>query len=488
MKVSGVLSRQFFVELLILRLRAATQISKSIRAVSLVGATLITFFFQGCGGFLPQSSKFLSQDLGSEGHIETPPPQGGLGPAPKDLLEGEIPPAEDSPFRPVRPPATDKQACSIHDQWGEPACPYVRELYESGRGAGNFGDFYDNRDDAHAEINKNMFLQVTIMPRLGRGGYRGNGHPNQITLGNASLAFGTDLWRSTPRDLTFDQPTIDGLYQQYTKGNSRYFYPEHLDYDEVDHFHAHVPMMGVSQGSSASETDELQRFFAMLAALRPDTKKALRDAGLLFPTLEMLNRRVRVDSSAEYLTGQAHRIALDNTSRSLEMSKAAQSIAPNCVPPMAQIEVVEDTYTEARERHFQSPTSISRIYRGMQGTKRLRISAQKSYDLNSLPLTYHWSVLQGGAYVRISKLNASGSLADIEIRYHPQYEIDSPSGKKRTNRVDVALFVKNRCWYSAPAVVSSFTLNNEDRKYRPPDFLELLSVTKTNGYVHPFLK
>jgi hypothetical protein len=274
------------------------------------------------------------------------------------------------------------------------------------------------------------------------------------------------------------------VYQQY-RHNNHYWYPEHRDHDDVDYFHGQMPTLSVSQGSSGSEMDEVKRFAYALAAFRPETKRVLVAAGLLMPAVQMIFRRSRAADDTEYLTGAAHPSAFDDASVTMAMIEMANGMTADSVPPLVQLEVTDETYDVVdgkNERWFTLPVSVCRIFRGPEYTKRITVSAEGSIDLNARPLTYHWSVLRGDPqHVRISPVDAAGAVVEIEIDYHPKTLIGETA--RLSNLVEVGAFVHNGVYYSAPAFVTSYTLDNEDRVYDQDG--NLVSQTPNDNYVYP---
>ena len=95
------------------------------------------------------------------------------------------------------------------------------------------------------------------------------------------------------------------------------------------------------------------------------------------------------------------------------------------------------------------------------------VSAEGSGDVNDRPLSYHWVVLRGdSAKITIKPTNKTGSAVDITVAYQPRQPI-APGSNMESNRVDIGLFVHNGAYYSAPAFICFFTLDDEARTYDP---------------------
>jgi len=368
---------------------------------------------------------------------------------------------------------------------GSAECTFIKEKYDAGEAAGNRGDWYHNSDKFHAKINLREFPQADLMYTYSYSSQYNRVRSEKVIVGNSSTAATSgESWHSHQRGAMTRQYYMDKVYQQYTS-NNMYWYPEHRDHDDVDYYHGKSPYICSSQGSSGSELDEVRKFFYTLAAFKPDVKKILISCGLLMPTLQMIFRRSRVADDSEYLSAKAHPSAFDNTASLMSQITMSNAIDPGNIPPMIQMEIVDETYVNnyegKTEKLFTTPASICRIFRNMDYTKEITVSTEGSYDINGRALTYHWVVLRGDPeHVRISCLNAEKSTAKIEIDYHPKAVIEG--GPRETNMVEVGVFVHNGEYYSAPGFITSYTLDNEERTYESGSLIDILSNT---NYVYP---
>lgn len=368
------------------------------------------------------------------------------------------------------------------------ACTFLKATTRSDI-AGNLGDFYlagdyDSATTYHASINVTPLPQLDFMDKIAGTDYSVNPSytsrgfenrifPGKVVIGNSSTAYTSGTWGGHARRDCMASYQVNSTYMQYIN-NTHMWYPEHLDHDEKDQHYAKIPYCSASQGSSGSELDEIQKFVRTVAAFKSSVKEVLRQNGLIIPTLQMIFRRTRVASDAEYLTGLAHPSAFDNYSNQDAMMAMAYGINANNIPPVVSLELVSHTYDGASgkdyftpstsEVFFETPASISLIYRGRQYTKEAIISARRSYDVNNKPLTYHWSVLRGNPqHVRITPLVSDASVVKIAIDYHPETTIEGAT--RLTNMVEVGAFVNNGSYYSAPGFVTSYSLNFEERLY-----------------------
>ncbi|HEV8290881.1 MAG TPA: hypothetical protein VGP94_03125 [Tepidisphaeraceae bacterium] len=371
----------------------------------------------------------------------------------------------------------------------------LRQWQAEGTAAGNNGDYYDNRDRGHSElkltpypgmlkipyseqdrkINRDWGAQFSIIPR--------------VVFGNSSTAAHATATGSNTRLYYTNRGGIEFLYQQYTHNNI-YVYPEHRDHDPGhngvpppgsseggygDLFPANTPYLITSQGSSGTDQAFLKAIAGTLAAFRPEVKKKLVETGLLMPTIQMIFRMTNKHiEPKQYLTGPAHPSAFDlNWVDEVKMAQMAHEIRLEKIPPMVQIRVMEEDqmqngrdFFEAgpNERHADSPCAIARIFRGVQKTRRIKVSAEGSYDVNQLPLKFHWVILRGDENLISIKPNAEGTQADISVAWHERRPTFAGSVID-SNRVDIGVFAHNGAYYSAPAFITFFCLDSEARTY-----------------------
>ena len=393
----------------------------------------------------------------------------------------------------------------------KPAQELVRQWYAEGTAAGNHGDLYDNRDRKHSSLAYTNFPLLTRLEygsaakarRLDWGAQTWFLY-NAVTLGNASVAATQgDNWTSVARASYVSPRAMALLHAQY-RANHLYIYPEHRDHDPTgghgDVFPVNTPYIVISQGSSGSDRPFLEALALTLAAFRPETKQALVQKGLLAPTLQMILRRCNpaVKTADEYLDGAAHPTVFDHPQIGLErMVKLAHAITPADLPPLAALELVEDTPARPGIDFFHhvpsevlctTPHVIGRVVRSTAYERRMVVSAAPSADANGRALSYHWRVLRGDTNrIRINPLDDAGTRVELIIPYHERYPVRKGE-ILHSSRVDIGLFVHNGAHYSAPAFVSLFYLANEKREY--DDQQRIRSVQYSGGttpgpYVDP---
>ena len=94
------------------------------------------------------------------------------------------------------------------------------------------------------------------------------------------------------------------------------------------------------------------------------------------------------------------------------------------------------------------------------------VSAEASRDLNDKPLKWHWVVLRGDAEaIKIQPRNKA-RLGGRTERAVPPAPADQTGQALESNRVDIGCFVHNGAYFSAPAFITFFSLDNEDRRVR----------------------
>jgi len=94
----------------------------------------------------------------------------------------------------------------------------------------------------------------------------------------------------------------------------------------------------------------------------------------------------------------------------------------------------------------------------------MKVSAEGSFDVNKLPLTFNWVILRGDENLISIKPNPAGNQADISVAWHERRPTVGGSVID-SNRVDIGVFAHNGTYYSAPAFITFFCLDSEARTY-----------------------
>ena len=398
-----------------------------------------------------------------------------------------------------------------------PAGNLVREWWSEGTAAGFDGDLYDNRDEDHSTLKRKLFPllpQIEYGPDAKALGLH-RGVPQRImhrgvVLGNASLAMTAGpMWRSMPRLAMSNARTIGLLNAQYTN-NQLYVYPCHVDHspghngklgDEKgkhgDVYFANTPFLITSQGSSYTDQPFLQALALTMAAFRPETKQFLVEQSALAPTLQMIFRRSNtpVKTDDDYLSGIAHPVVFpgDNVD-SERMVRLAHELTPETVPPVVALRVVEeDAYVHGRdyfdpvpgEQIFDTPIAIARIMRATARTRKMVVDAGDPRELSGAVSEFHWSLLQGDPErVEIRPLKEDGSRVELTVAWHPRFP-SATDPNLETNRVDIACFARSGKHWSAPAFVTFYCPDNEERFYDEQG--RIAEVRYNDNYADPVL-
>jgi hypothetical protein len=411
--------------------------------------------------------------------------------------------------RPAKPPGVVLQ----HGEIGK----RLRKWFDEGTAAGNFGDLYDNCDRDHSNLKYAEFPQlqrVEYRPVIEKHvpfGLQNRFLHGGVVIGNSSTSLvNSPVWRSNPR-MAYGNPASMGTLSLHYFANHLYIYPEHEDHDPGhngkggygDVYPANTPYMLISQGSSYTDQPFLDALACTLAAFRPEVKELLAKHHLISPTLQQVFRSsyklvVRPD---DYFTGLAHPSVFDGSLIDpLKMIEAAHALTPKTIPPVARLRVEQQDqavvgrdYFEIgdRETLFDTPCAIARIGRSTKYRRRMLVSARESFDVNQHELKFRWVLLRGDASrISITPQNESGSQAEIAVAWQPRRRI-RPTIKIESNRVDIGVFAHNGSHWSAPAFVTWFFLDNEERVY--DDEGRIRSVVYHGGsdagnYVDPLIQ
>lgn len=345
---------------------------------------------------------------------------------------------------------------------------------------------YENRDGQHSPLNLALYPQLHLFALNAQTGP--NVGPSsmlraQPMIGNCSMAAPATSGGSLPRLYQMSPQGTNLLMMQYL-ANNLMLYPEHQDYDTgangVNGYGDLFPINNccclISQGSSGSDQPFLQAFLATMAAFPPETQRVLIRQRILMPTLQAIFRQSNqmVVKELDYFSGVAHPVVFDSTKLDeLKMIRQAHEMTPEKIPPLVQINVVEETSLNAGKHFFEpenalthkladTPVSIARILRGSLDEYGMVIHLGKIADLQKRPLKLLFQVLQGDP--KLIQIDHSGGAPylRLKVRWHPP--MITATGI-RSNRVDIGIFATNGANVSAPAIISFYMLPNEHRFY-----------------------
>ncbi len=389
----------------------------------------------------------------------------------------------------------------------------LRRWHKAGTAVGHRGVLYDNRDRGHSSFPASPFPQLSRVVYPEAAVARGLDLAWQelflhqgIVVGNSSTAnIHPVFWRSQARAALTAPDGPRRLHAQY-RANHLYVYVEHTDHDpghdgegggHGDLFPANTPYVLVAQGSSGADQPFLEAVLATLAAFPPETRDRLEAEGLLMPSVQRLFRLAAVGGDREaYLGGRAHPSVFDAAAlRPRTMVELAHGLAPDDLPPLASLRVVEEEdgglrFGYGSERLFDTPCAVARVFRSATPSRRLVLSALDSTDPLGAPLSYHWRILRGDPEkISIRPQRADGAIVEIEIDHHGRLPTE-PGSPIESTRVDIGLFVESGDRLSAPAFFTTLFLENETRVHGPGGRLESIDFTDPETryrYVDPLI-
>lgn len=368
---------------------------------------------------------------------------------------------------------------------GDPAARLVNEWWVAGTAAGLGAITYENRDGQHSQLDTSLYPQLKVL----KADANDKGPARVVrplpVIGNCSMASAPDQVGCLPRLYMSDPSGSEFLAKQYFL-NNHFIYPEHLDHDKGgnglggygDLLPLNTPMVTISQGSSSSDQPFLRAFITAAAAFRPETQKVLIEKKLLVPTLQAIFRRSNkmVTSDNDYFNGKAHPAVFDASQIDEEkMVRLAHEITPESIPPVAVIEVKDETKSERGRQWFEpeggqfftatanTPVSIGRIFRENTAEHGFLVSLDKSFAANpKQKLSARLVVLQGDPRFVTIEQQPGTTLARIRVRWQPPVP-----GARGTlsHRIDIGAFATDGKQVSAPAILSIYMLPNEMRFY-----------------------
>jgi len=395
-------------------------------------------------------------------------------------------------------------------RWSGPAASEIGPWLATNAAAGNFGDFYDNRDDGHSRLDCAPFAGL-IPIVYDADARRHNAHYgldqflyNGVVIGNSSVAVTSGLyWRSVPRGALTEGPATAFLFLQYLR-NHLYCYPSHHDHDANglgDLYPVNQPYVLISQGSSGSDQPFLKAVAATLAAFRPETKQFLAARGLVMPTVQMLLRASQktVVKPEDYLDGLAHPTVFDAANLDVErMVRMAHALTTNDIPPVVALRTLAETrampgvdYFDAfnSEALYDTPCVIGRIMRSTAHRHTMTVGAQ----LTGVPADgwrLRWVVLRGDPRkITLLPLQPDQSQVEVSVMHHGGRFSVRAGQPLQSSRVDIGVFATRGQQVSAPSFVSFFHLNNETRTYADDGRILTMdyTVAATNRYVDPVI-
>lgn len=374
----------------------------------------------------------------------------------------------------------------------DPVGLLLNEWAAAGSAAGLKALTYENRDEGHSMLPMQLWpgLKLHAFSDEDKATGRSKGPARLVrefpVIGNCSMAAPADKGGSLGRFFFMEPEGCRFLAAQYLS-NQLFIYPEHQDHDPGgngaggwgDLFPLNHPGVLVCQGSSGSDQPFLSAMLGAIAALPGDTQKKLIENRLLMPAAQYLLRRHNrmVTSDEDYLSGKAHPVVFDQSFLDeKKMVLAANAMTPGAIPPLAVIEIIEESAFEAGAHFFEpdsihphrmadTPVACARIYRGNLPEYQIVVSAAKSADLMRRPLKLKVAVLQGDSQLVRIESQPDKPMARLAVRWQPPSLTTRPGSRVRSHRLDVGFFVDNGVSLSPPAILSVLMLPNERRFY-----------------------
>lgn len=212
-----------------------------------------------------------------------------------------------------------------------------------------------------------------------------------------------------------------------------------------------------------------------LAAFPRETFAAMRAAGLVAPTLQMILRRnlERVAREADCFTAAAHPVVIKGSRlRPGRIVAQAAAMTPEAVAPLIALAVEHEKFAAAAglarlsERLLDTPQAIARLGRGWDWRREMVVRARVAVGAED-GVIFDWRRLQGDpARIDITPLDPAGRRARLRITWHDPWEppraLDRAAARageapmRRLSRVDIAVFARRPgAAPSAPAFVSA---------------------------------
>ena len=383
-----------------------------------------------------------------------------------------------------------------------PERPYVAAWLSEGSGAGNTGDLYVNRDDAHSQLAVGDFPNLTVVHYDAPARALGLHLDLPNTLFGNTPVFGNisrgrlkgAFWRSMAR-AAFTDPGIAARMDLFYRNNQFWVLPAVNDFGKPeigDVFPANAPFQLVTLGASWSDQPFLRAALAASASFRRPAKQALIRRRLLAPTLQWLFRRTQkgVRTEEDYLSAAAHPMAFDaKRLDAAELVKRAHDLKMEEIPPMVSLALINsrlfpikfpepgrDYPDSVSEVLFNTASAICMILRAPDGERTFLVRAQTAPELDP-GATFAWRVVNGPAdAVKIAA--PLGETVNGPENGFAQITIDR---RHLTNRIDVACFAKTtHTSFGAPSIISFYPIPQEKRTYRPDGQIAAIDYTNPN--------
>ncbi len=353
-------------------------------------------------------------------------------------------------------------------------CFEARLVLAPGKGDGNDGDLYMNRDAAHSMLAVTNWPGLTEVKLDLAGRQRGMDldFPNLIfpypVFGNCSRAYLHPVyWRSIPRALmTTDAARLQAMSRFYLS-NQTWVFPAVNDFNpggtNRDCFASVTPYWIATQGASWSDQYYLRAALEASRSFKPAVKRLLVLRGLLAPTIQSVLRKSLkgVMTDEDYLGPKAHPTAFPPNGLDLaKVSRLASELKLDEIPPVAIVRVAmekTDNPSAWPECTYATACASAFVLRAPAEKRAFLLQADGGKD-------YAFRVVHGDtSAVRLTHKDGRSVLVELERA-------------ALTNRLDIAVFAKNgTSGWGAPSFVSFF-VQNPDAAYSDPALNPQLQV------------
>ena len=330
------------------------------------------------------------------------------------------------------------------------AVEYARELHEAGRdvGAANF-HFID--------VDRRCYAPTLLGCTASYKGSTNDARSVYARLCSSHEASGNEIRHL----LKFNVLGVYGIADDYGRGG-------------VDR------LMAVFPGALAfHDSGDADDFVCLCADAYRAMSPAVREAGGIKQVIDLVRRGQKcVNSESDFMSGIAQRPALSiddiDVRKMLRAARNMKEPYPD-TPLIAEAKLdfkatpVSDLWVAPYDRPLmvRSPLHAGFVARWAEKTGKLLVKVRKDEG------EFTWKVLQGDeAKIRFNKLpdvseeGAQLEQMEIEVDYHPAFEVALPGGKKlKTSRVDIGCFHVVGGRASLPAVVSVLFMPAETREY-----------------------
>lgn len=330
----------------------------------------------------------------------------------------------------------------------------VLALATAGTAAGFTGMTYINGDDTHARADTSRMTGIDARVMM---------NPPAAPLDDVAMGIvnesrscnPTGGWISIPRcGLRAPVPLFDA--------NMLSFWPEHRDHGMRDYYQWQAPFFVLSQGSSGTELDEVNKSLLAMAILRPAVRAALAEDGLVAAVIASLLRRSRVGSDLELMTQEGQVVALRDADNLATMLAMAAAIREGELPPIAEV-TADATGIPAAWMFGPSQTSDYAVgwapfavpTETPAGRFTVTVDLSGSRDPEDEALSFFPVLLRGDPDdVVITRANEEGTEWSIEGSHPTDRTIATGAHDRIVSRVTVGFFPHDGMWLGAPALVS----------------------------------